>query len=141
VDWRREPRADLHILGDAELLEQALGNLFRNSLQALESCQGQKRIEILMGNTEGGRVWLRIQDNGPGIPAEVRARLFVPFVTTKAQGTGLGLSFVKRVVEEHFGSLEWIEERAGACFEIGLPSAYQSITVQERSRQEVDLPC
>jgi signal transduction histidine kinase len=100
-----------------------------------------------MGNTEGGRVWLRIQDNGPGIPAEVRAKLFVPFVTTKAQGTGLGLSFVKRVVEEHAGSLECLETQSGACFEIALPSTYASIqsNVEAQSKlssaQEVDLPC
>jgi nitrogen fixation/metabolism regulation signal transduction histidine kinase len=147
VDWKREARADLHIQGDADLLEQALGNLFKNSLQALESVADQKRIEILMGNTEGGRVWLRIQDNGPGIPAEVRAKLFVPFVTTKAQGTGLGLSFVKRVVEEHAGSLECLETQSGACFEIALPSTYASIqsNVEAQSKlssaQEVDLPC
>jgi nitrogen fixation/metabolism regulation signal transduction histidine kinase len=147
VDWKREARADLNILGDADLLEQALGNLFRNSLQALESLPDQKRIEIFMGNTEGGRVWLRIQDNGPGIPAEVRAKLFVPFVTTKAQGTGLGLSFVKRVVEEHAGSLECLDTSAGACFEISLPSTYASIempgetAVAQKLEHEVELPC
>ncbi len=142
VDWRREARADLHIFGDGDLLEQALGNLFRNSLQALETCAGTKRIEILMGNAESGRVWLRIQDNGPGIPAEIRTRLFVPFVTTKAQGTGLGLSFVKRVIEEHSGSLELIEGKTGACFEIGFPSAYPfEQHAQERAKQEVELPC
>jgi signal transduction histidine kinase len=145
VDWKREARADLHIWGDADLLEQALGNLFRNSLQALEGNAGQKKIDILMGNTEGGRVWLRIQDNGPGIPPEVRARLFVPFVTTKAQGTGLGLSFVKRVVEEHVGTLELIDGKAGACFEIGIPCASQErVPQRERELSEMqgaDLPC
>lgn len=134
VDWRREERADLYIWGDGDLLEQALGNLFRNSLQALEACSGAKKIDIVMGNTEGGRVWMRIQDNGQGIPAEVRSRLFVPFVTTKAQGTGLGLSFVKRVIEEHVGTLDLVDGKPGACFEIGIPSAFHTMTgaTQER---------
>jgi nitrogen-specific signal transduction histidine kinase len=84
---------------------------------------------------------MRIQDNGPGIPAEVRSRLFVPFVTTKAQGTGLGLSFVKRVIEEHVGTLELIDGKGGACFEIGIPSAYHTMQMQaqmplEASSQE-----
>jgi len=143
VDWRREARADLEIWGDGDLLEQALGNLFRNSLQALEGIAPPKKIEILMGNTETGRVWLRIQDNGPGIPAEVRARLFVPFVTTKAQGTGLGLSFVKRVVEEHAGSLELLDPaggKGGACFEMSLPHAHQ-FTHATQSSVEGSLPC
>jgi signal transduction histidine kinase len=69
-------------------------------------------------------VWLKIEDNGPGIPAEVRARLFTPFVTTRAQGTGLGLSFVKQVVEDHGGAIQCLERPAGqgACFEIVFPA-------------------
>jgi nitrogen fixation/metabolism regulation signal transduction histidine kinase len=145
VDWHREAKSDLHIWGDANLLEQALGNLFRNSLQALESAGGLRQIKIFMGNTERGRVWLRIHDSGPGIPPEVRAKLFVPFVTTKAQGTGLGLSFVKRVIEEHAGTLDLLETTMGACFEMAIPNSIQSSIhekgYEEHSRYEVTEPC
>jgi signal transduction histidine kinase len=71
---------------------------------------------------------MKIRDNGPGISPEVRANLFQPFATTKAQGTGLGLSWVKRVIEEHGGRIECDyqgleQEWQGAGFLIVLPSA------------------
>lgn len=125
VDWRREARSDLRIWGDPELLEQVLGNLFRNALQALELVEVPRRIEIYLGNGESGTVWLRMTDNGPGLPLEVRNKLFVPFVTTRAQGTGLGLSFIKRVLDEHEGKVEVIDLPngvRGTCFQIILPN-------------------
>ncbi len=124
VDWSREQGASLAVWADLELLEQVLGNLFRNALQALAETR-EPRIAWKLGSAESGRVWLRIEDNGPGIAPEVRNRLFTPFVTTRAQGTGLGLSFVKKVIEEHGGTIECVapESARGACFEIRLPAA------------------
>ncbi len=125
VDWTREPNSSLVLQGDPDILEQVLGNLLKNSLQALEASRRQDpRIHWKLGNTESGRIWLTIEDNGPGVSPEVRERLFTPFVTTKAQGTGLGLSFVKKVIEEHGGSIEYQERTGskGACFQILLPS-------------------
>lgn len=127
VDWRREPGASLVVHGDRDLLEQVFGNLLRNALQALEGATpadgAPPSIHWALGTTETGRVWLKIQDNGPGIPAEVRARLFTPFVTTRAQGTGLGLSFIKQVVEDHAGVITCLERESGrgACFEMVFP--------------------
>jgi nitrogen fixation/metabolism regulation signal transduction histidine kinase len=112
------------VYADHDLLEQVLGNLFTNSLQAIES-QGthQPTIAWTLGNTESGKIWLRILDSGPGILPEVRGKLFTPFVTTRAQGTGLGLSFIKKVLEEQGGSIVNIDRPygSGACFEILLP--------------------
>lgn len=138
VDWRRESEGDLRIWADRDLLEQVLGNLLRNSLQALEGAGvAEPRIEWSMGRrrvAEDGRVWLRISDNGPGISKEIRDKLFTPFVTTRAQGTGLGLSFVKKVVEEHEGAIASLSPSAngvdtgaegmlkGACFELTFPA-------------------
>jgi nitrogen fixation/metabolism regulation signal transduction histidine kinase len=130
IDWKLETRADLSVFGDGDLLEQVFGNLLRNALQSLESEDvPQPRILFALGNAESGRVWARIEDNGPGIPDSLRGQLFTPFVTTRAQGTGLGLSFVKQVVEDHGGTVTCLERAAsaegqpGACFEITLPSA------------------
>lgn len=134
VDWKREAHSDLSIIGDSELLEQVLGNLFKNSLQALESVPEPRKIEIALGNTESGKVWLRIKDNGAGIPLEVRHKLFVPFVTTRAQGTGLGLSFVKRVMEEHEGQVSLVDLPLGvrgSCFEIVLPNHIEISSVED----------
>lgn len=128
VDWKREAGATggLEVFGDRDLLEQVLGNLFRNALQAVEGPSSRiARIEWSVGRAESGAVWVSIRDNGPGISEEVRARLFTPFVTTRAQGTGLGLSFVKKVIEDHGGRVVCAEPRPGegARFEVSLPAA------------------
>jgi C4-dicarboxylate-specific signal transduction histidine kinase len=125
VDWRRERNAQLEVWGDRDLLEQVYGNLMSNALQALEGLVGAK-ITWSLGNTESGKAWIRIEDNGPGVSDEVLPKLFTPFVTSKAQGTGLGLSFVKKVIEDQGGAVEYLSGerlngRAGACFAITLP--------------------
>jgi nitrogen fixation/metabolism regulation signal transduction histidine kinase len=124
VDWRREKNAQLVVWGDHDLLEQVYGNLMSNSLQALEG-RPDAQVTWSLGNTESGKVWARIEDNGPGVGAEILSKLFTPFVTSRAQGTGLGLSFVKKVLGDHGGSVEYRDHRdrgeSGACFEIILP--------------------
>lgn len=141
VDWQRETNASFAVWGDGDLLENALGNLLRNSLQALETLpRGQGTIDVRLGNTESNRIWLQIRDNGPGIEPSVRERLFSPFVTTRAQGTGLGLSFVKKVLEDHSGSVSSLDLGAGqgACFELLIPLA--GARVQAMSAPQLILP-
>jgi signal transduction histidine kinase len=128
VDWHREKNASLQVMGDSDLLEQVFGNLMRNSLQSLEAFATKAKINWSLGQTESGKVWARIEDNGPGVPADIRAKLFTPFVTTKAQGTGLGLSFVKKVVEDEGGTITYLDRKVGACFEIMLPEATVGFT-------------
>ncbi|HTL12356.1 MAG TPA: ATP-binding protein [Bdellovibrionota bacterium] len=118
VDWNLERGAQFMVQGDPDLLEQVFGNLFRNALDALEGKGG--KIEWRLGNTEDGKVWLRIQDDGTGVPVEVMPKLFSPFVTTKAHGTGLGLSFCRKVVQDHGGDLKLLPSPQGACFEMTL---------------------
>ncbi|MGK5083302.1 ATP-binding protein [Bdellovibrionota bacterium FG-1] len=127
VDWRREGGHSLAVYGDRDLLEQVFGNLLRNSLQALEGRGPQDGsrpcIVFAMGSAESGRLWVKVEDNGPGIPNDIRNRLFTPFMTTRAQGTGLGLSFIKQVVEDHGGEIlaQEREPGQGACFEMTFP--------------------
>lgn len=140
VDWKRQERSVLKVWGDADLLEQIFGNLFRNALQALEGrseANTSPQISWLMGNAESGAVWVLIRDNGPGIPESVRNKLFTPFVTTRAQGTGLGLSFVKKVMEDHGGSIRLREEggASGSCFELIFPSVENALLA---SKEEVE---
>ncbi len=143
VDWKREPHSSLKVFADRDLLEQVLGNLFRNSLQALESWANggnfHPKIVLHLGNTESGKVWLRIEDNGPGISPEVKDRLFTPFVTTRAQGTGLGLSFIKKVLEEHGGSIQNLDRLPGqgACFELTMPLLENSMKVKEKMEEVI----
>ena len=124
VDWRREKNARLTVWGDRDLLEQVYGNLMSNALQALEGAKQSgvaPKVLWSLGNTETGKVWIRIEDNGPGVSKEIRSKLFTPFVTSRAQGTGLGLSFVKKVIEDQGGAIDYRDGRGGACFEIVLP--------------------
>ncbi len=89
------------VMADPELLKIVFLNLFLNSAQAMRQ-QGAISVSLA---AEGGSCRIAIADSGPGIPPEVQARLFTPFVTTKSRGTGLGLSTVKRLVEAHGGEI------------------------------------
>ncbi len=90
------------VMADAELLKIVFLNLLLNSAHAV---RGQGAIRIALSAPDGV-CDIVIADTGPGIAPEVRAKLFTPFVTTKARGTGLGLSTVKRLLDAHQGSIE-----------------------------------
>jgi signal transduction histidine kinase len=134
VDWKSDREASARhasvrryqVLVDRALLEQAIGNLFRNSLQAMEG-RRDPRIEFELLTEGAAGLVLRLADNGPGISPDLRTRLFTPFVTSKAQGTGLGLSFARQVFEEHGGRVTCVESAVegpgGAVFEMRLPLA------------------
>lgn len=89
------------IQADAELLKIVAQNLLINAAHAM---QGRGLIRVLVTETEAG-CQIVVADEGPGIAPEVREKLFTPFFTTKARGTGLGLSTAKRFVEVHGGTL------------------------------------
>lgn len=95
--------------GDEGLLRQALLNLVRNAAQAAAQNGNGGRV-IISGSVEerGGRRWQRVSvaDNGRGIPAEAFSKIFLPFYTTKSDGTGLGLPVVHKVMLQHGGSVE-----------------------------------
>jgi two-component system sensor kinase FixL len=88
-------------LADGELLKVALQNLFVNAVQAMN---GRGQLEVRIDTIEGN-VHIDVADSGPGIPQDVQARLFTPFFTTKARGTGLGLATVRRIAEAHEGTV------------------------------------
>lgn len=126
VSWNFEQHSEYptRVLGDPELIEYALGNLIRNSIQALEQVPIEKRkIFISVHALNAKRVYLNFEDTGPGIPEEIRGSLFKPFFTTKAQGTGLGLSFVKKVFTDLGGDfyLKPTSQEGGVQFEGFLP--------------------
>jgi nitrogen fixation/metabolism regulation signal transduction histidine kinase len=92
----------LQITADIDLLDQALINLVRNAMEALRDIPGGHIA--LRAVQEGGRVAIAVTDNGPGIPADQREKAFVPFFTTKRQGSGVGLSLVRQIAAAHNGS-------------------------------------
>lgn len=106
------------ILADAELLELVLLNLFLNSAQAMNG-HGAIRVSVAV---TGESCRIAIADRGPGIPPEMRKRLFTPFFTTKARGTGLGLSIAKRIVEAHQGRIGVeVPQEGGTTVVVTLP--------------------
>lgn len=108
------------VQGDATQLRQIIHNLLRNAEDALE---GRPEARIDLATSASGRcVQLLIGDNGPGFPVELLPRIFEPYVTTKARGTGLGLPIVKKIVEEHLGTIEISNApEGGARIAIRLP--------------------
>lgn len=108
------------VLGDATQLRQVIHNLLRNAEDALEG-RAEARIELLTESV-GRFARLRIADNGPGFPVELLPRIFEPYVTTKARGTGLGLPIVKKIIDEHLGTIEISNApEGGARIDIRLP--------------------
>ncbi len=108
------------VLGDATQLRQIIHNLLRNAEDALEGRE-DSRI-LIQTETAGRQAKLTIADNGPGFPVELLPRIFEPYVTTKARGTGLGLPIVKKIIEEHLGTIEISNApEGGARIDIRLP--------------------
>jgi signal transduction histidine kinase len=116
---------------DAEQLKEAIVNLVVNACEAMEG-GGHITIQEDMGSAEPlGRVaYIRVKDDGPGIPEAIREKVLQPFFTTKEEGTGLGLSIVARIVEQHGGWLDLTsKEGEGTTFVITLP-------VEERAGEQ-----
>jgi two-component system sensor histidine kinase PilS (NtrC family) len=110
-------------VGDPHQLRQVLWNLLVNAAQAARAVAGGSgQVRVRTAPAPGGGATLVVEDDGPGIAAEDRDRLFTPFFTTKPDGTGLGLATVHRVVEAHGGAVQ-VESApgAGARFTVRLP--------------------
>ena len=106
----------------AEALSDILGNLVVNALEATPN-GGHVTVSagLVNGNCE-----LRVEDDGPGIPAALREKILQPFFTTKSQGTGLGLAIVARRVAEYGGKVDWespVKDGKGTRFKVTLPAA------------------
>ena len=107
----------LVVKGDAVLLEWALEVVVKNAIDALAGRGGT--VQMSAERTADDEVRIRVADNGPGIPRELRARVFEPGFSTKESGWGIGLSLARRIVEEaHGGRLELAPSSEGATFDV-----------------------
>ncbi len=108
------------VLADRDQLTQVLVNLLKNAEEALAGREGVIMVRTITGAEFG----VEIEDNGPGVPDELKARLFEPYVTTRQGGTGLGLAIARRIIEEHGGTLTVHDgAQGGALFRLSLPRA------------------
>lgn len=123
IRWEeRLPDGNLSVWGDQGQLQQMLLNLVLNSIRVMKETGGT--LELSAEPYEG-KMLLHIRDTGPGIPEALADRIFDPFVTTYADGTGLGLSMVLQIVEIHGGTIELDPRCQGALFRISLPANHE----------------
>jgi two-component system sensor kinase FixL len=122
VSYDLDKRAD-QVLVDKVQIQQVLLNLIRNAVEAM--AEGPRReLTIESRAAPGGMVQISVVDTGPGLAPEVAERLFQPFVTTKSQGMGVGLSICRTIVEAHGGRI-WAEPNpgGGTAFRLTVPKA------------------
>ncbi len=104
-------------------MQQVLLILINNAMQAMAKAPEPRLIRVVTALKEG-RIWLTVEDNGPGVPAEIQSRIFEPFFTTKeiGVGTGLGLSIAHGIMSEHGGHIVYQKgSLGGAAFVMELP--------------------
>ena len=104
---------------DPDQLARVLTNLFINANQALG---GVGRIWIDARRNGDGTI-IHVRDDGPGVPADLRAQVFEALFTTKAKGSGLGLALCRRIAEAHGGTVTLEPSDRGAAFQISIPDA------------------
>jgi len=106
------------VMLDSAQIEQVLINLMTNAIDALSIHKDQQQIKITLtvGQNSAQQLYVEIADNGLGIAAHVVDMIFVPFFTTKQQGSGIGLSLSRQIMANHGGDLVYITREKGACF-------------------------
>jgi signal transduction histidine kinase len=109
------------ITADKKLLNQVLINIINNSIDGVLQIDEKRRIDVRLTRSTGDRVQIKICNNGPAIPEEIQDKIFVPFFTTKTNGSGIGLSISLEIVRLHHGSLSFVSaEGDQTCFSIEL---------------------
>ncbi len=103
-----------------DMLNQVWTNLIHNSIQSMK---GEGTITLRLKKVDDKTVCVEVEDNGPGIPEDIKGRIFEPYFTTrlKGEGTGLGLSISQEIVNEHKGSIEVSSKPGNTCFSVYLP--------------------
>jgi PAS domain S-box-containing protein len=113
------------VVADPTALRQVFSNLMRNSKEAERA--GAAITITAQVEDKGNQKIIRICDNGSGIPQDKLPKIFIPFFTTKAEGTGLGLALVHRIVTDHGGTVSVTSSKTGTTFTILLPRVVQEI--------------
>lgn len=110
------------VRGDEVQIQQVLLNLILNAMDALNGCEGERRVAVRARRDGAGAVEIVVSDTGRGIAEDQMARLFEPFFTTKPQGMGVGLAISRTIVHAHGGTIR-VENnvKRGATFRVALP--------------------
>jgi nitrogen fixation/metabolism regulation signal transduction histidine kinase len=120
LSFRQGPQMIVRL--DRRALRRAVVNLLKNAAEAIAEAKGKGSVIVSTSLDAKGRAVLTVEDDGPGIPEEMREKIFEPYYTSKDHGTGLGLAIVKRTVFEHQGEVELSSrEGGGAVFVLSFP--------------------
>jgi two-component system, NtrC family, nitrogen regulation sensor histidine kinase NtrY len=143
------PEKAIRVAIDRQMLRRVIVNLVRNAVQAIRDARSAKDRDtvghvVVSAREDGEDVRIDVEDDGPGIAASMRSRIFDPYFTTKADGTGLGLAIVKKIVVEHGGEIEADRSQrlGGARFVLRLPGsriltiAAEAKEARERAKRE-----
>ncbi len=129
-----EPRVELaleeipEVRADRDQIIQVLTNLVQNGLDAAGAVRSDPKVLVSIRLLDPSHVRITVRDNGPGVPEEMRERLFEPYATSKPSGTGLGLAICQRIVFEHGGEVSYRPAtKGGAVFEVRLPVSGPSL--------------
>ena len=109
----------LSVVADRQLLEQVLINLLKNAIDAVAGCDTP--TIRLSGRLDFGRTVLIVEDNGPGIPAAILDQVFIPFFTTKRDGSGIGLSLSRQIMTAHHGDMAIESSADGTAIKLVFP--------------------
>lgn len=108
------PTEQVEIAADPEQMEHVLINLIKNGMEACQHST-EPRVEVMVYADEPvkGKVRIDVSDNGPGIPEDIVDKVFIPFYTTKKQGSGIGLSLSKQIMRQHGGTIRFTTKPGG----------------------------
>lgn len=110
---------DISIEADEAQLSQVFINLIKNAMQAVENV-AEPQIIISAQHTKNGQTEIKITDNGPGISPEIIEQIFIPFFTTKENGSGIGLSLSRQIIKNHGGSIDVVSSPGNTVFTIDM---------------------
>jgi NO-binding membrane sensor protein with MHYT domain/signal transduction histidine kinase len=128
ISFRTELAEDLpQFMGDRVQLQQVIMNLIINSIDAMKDVDGRREVDIESQRAENEHILVSVSDTGVGLPPRQADQIFNAFFTTKPQGTGMGLSISRTIVESHGGRL-WAADNSprGASFRLSLPTKIEA---------------
>jgi len=141
VATKGEADATILVAVDRQMIRKALDNVARNAVQAIRASGKGYRVLVHALVLDDARIAIDVDDDGPGVPEDARARIFDPYFTTRTEGTGLGLAIVKKIVIEHGGTITCdVSPLKGARFRILLPplDSAESRAAVEASQRNVE---
>jgi C4-dicarboxylate-specific signal transduction histidine kinase len=133
VSLQIDPEADLpKVMGDRVQLQQVMMNLIMNGVDAMRSVDRMRELAIRSRREESGKVVVTVADRGTGLPLVQADQIFKAFFTTKPDGTGMGLSISRSIIESHGGRL-WATDNSsqGASFHFSLPATVQGTSLTQ----------